>query len=176
MARTTISLPDSLVTRLEPLRDRLNVSEVCRTALEKTVNTYERIQQTLSTEDRMTRVVERLKLQRQEPLDASYDMGLEHGEAWAIDNASYQQFRTWSFYHHNPIEWYEMGEESHPFPKDDSSASAYRQKAATSLVPFEWHWYAVGFLDAVCEVWEQVKGRVEESGPSSRQPNQDSAG
>lgn len=35
MARTTISLPDSLTERLERVRDRVNMSKVCAAALER---------------------------------------------------------------------------------------------------------------------------------------------
>ena len=37
MARTTITLPDSLVKRLEPHKHHINVSQVCAIALENRV-------------------------------------------------------------------------------------------------------------------------------------------
>src|SRR6266481_5074726 len=41
MARLNITLPDVLYARLEQLRDRINLSKVCATALEKEVTMLE---------------------------------------------------------------------------------------------------------------------------------------
>ena len=65
MARTTISIPDRLAERLEPLKDHINVSEICQRALEARIETYERIA-ALSEEDVMEKLVQRLKIQKQE--------------------------------------------------------------------------------------------------------------
>ena len=35
MSRISISLPDELIARLEPLKERINISQVCREALER---------------------------------------------------------------------------------------------------------------------------------------------
>ena len=43
MARTTITLPDSLVKRLEPHKHHINVSQVCAIALENRVAHEERM-------------------------------------------------------------------------------------------------------------------------------------
>ena len=43
MARTTISLPDSLVKRLEPHKRQINMSQICAIALENRVAYEERL-------------------------------------------------------------------------------------------------------------------------------------
>ena len=42
MRRISISLPDSLIAKLEPIRDGVNISQLCRAALERRVAAYER--------------------------------------------------------------------------------------------------------------------------------------
>ena len=41
MARISISIPDELAARLEPVKDHLNVSQVCRDALEHRITAFE---------------------------------------------------------------------------------------------------------------------------------------
>jgi hypothetical protein len=43
MARTTISLPDSLVKRLEPHKRQINISQICAIALETSITAQERM-------------------------------------------------------------------------------------------------------------------------------------
>ena len=43
MARTTITLPDSLVKRLEPHKRQINISRICAIALENRVAREERL-------------------------------------------------------------------------------------------------------------------------------------
>ncbi len=45
MARISISIPDKLMARLEPIKDDINVSKLCREALEQRVGAYERAAQ-----------------------------------------------------------------------------------------------------------------------------------
>ena len=41
MARVSISLPDELITRLEPIKERINISRVCREAIENRISIFE---------------------------------------------------------------------------------------------------------------------------------------
>ena len=42
MARISISIPDKLMAKLEPIKDSINVSQLCREALERRVAAFER--------------------------------------------------------------------------------------------------------------------------------------
>ncbi|MCH8206620.1 MAG: hypothetical protein IH956_06400, partial [Chloroflexi bacterium] len=43
MARISVSLPEDFMERLEPIKDKINVSQVCREALERRITAFERV-------------------------------------------------------------------------------------------------------------------------------------
>lgn len=159
IARTTISLPDDLVTRLEPLKDRIIVSEICRTALEAKVVTYERVQDALSEEDTMERLVKRLQATRAEESEWSHNLGREHGLSWAMDEASYGDLVQWS----NPELLRSNFTNEMPFPDTSDAMGWYesgQEIARDESQFFDHDAYAKGFLEAAAEVWEKVRGKL----------------
>ena len=182
MARTSISLPDDFVERLEPLKAHINISQICHAALEAKVQTYEAIEQALSDEDVMRGLVKRLKLQKAEASDRSYAQGREDGQKWAIREASYQELGYWgprNTRHCRPPQnsWeYEYpsfhdfidGQDPVPvievfFPESNTAEqhiSARRQFAERNNQPFELHAYRTGFLDAVMGIWDRVEQQL----------------
>src|SRR5262249_35044755 len=91
--RVTIYLPKPLATRLEAVKDRVNVSKVCQDAIEIAVATEERI----GTDDRKARVVRRL-LEAEEARDRLYRQGIADGQSWAESAATWDQLKevaTW---------------------------------------------------------------------------------
>ena len=91
MARTSISLPDHLVGRLQPLRQQINLSHICRAALEAKLQTHEQIQIALSEPDLKAGLIKRLKLQKAESDHQSYHSGGDDGLRWAFRQATYAQ-------------------------------------------------------------------------------------
>jgi len=175
----TVRIPDDLAQRLEPLKGNINISEVCRSALEAKAQTHERIQTALSEGDVMIGLVQRLKIQKAEANDRSYAQGQEDGQTWAIREASYQELGSWGAgTHHyrdpkNEYEWnishtyfdgdgplYEI-----PFP-EGPTAQAHLKSTRTAAEDenqvFEILSYHTGFKDAVREIWNQVKGELAE--------------
>ena len=159
MARTTISLPDELMARLKTLRDHINISAVCRRALEAKVVTHERVQEALSKEDVMEGLIQRLMAQRREETNWAYDTGSEAGRAWAIEDASYSDLIKWSEVslgedHLNDI----------PFPFENVAAEDLYKKAqgiaSNENQFFDHGGYARGFLESVRQVWNGVKDKV----------------
>jgi hypothetical protein len=168
------------MTRLEPLKGQINISQVCQVALEAKVQTHEAIEQALTDEDVMRGLIQRLKIQKGEANDRSHAQGQEDGKNWAIREATYQELGSWgrpNVHHYRaPKNIYEAdvsaafdetGEIMFEISLPDSRAAIRyldtRQKAAESEdQPFEFPSYQAAFLDAVREVWNQVKGELEE--------------
>src|SRR2546423_15325985 len=82
MARLHITLPDVLYARLEQLRDRINLSKVCATALEKEVTMLEG--QPPITDPRIAQLLQRLQSTR----ERWHQRGYEDGIQWAVDLAT----------------------------------------------------------------------------------------
>jgi hypothetical protein len=88
MARLNITLPDVLYTRLEQLRDRINLSKVCATALEKEVTMLEG--QPNITDPRIARLLQRLQSTR----ERWYQRGYEDGIQWAVELATRDELQS----------------------------------------------------------------------------------
>jgi predicted CopG family antitoxin len=74
--RITITLPNDLYERLQTVKDKLNVSGLCQTTIERAV-TIEEIK--LKDIAVMDKVVERLRLEKQEANQEWKETGLSHG-------------------------------------------------------------------------------------------------
>src|SRR5258708_39803561 len=88
MARLNITLPDVLYARLEQLRDRINLSKVCATALEKEVTMLEG--QPPITDPRIAQLLQRLQSTR----ERWYQRGHEDGIQWAVDLATRDELQS----------------------------------------------------------------------------------
>ena len=158
MARTTISIPDPLAKRLEPLKDRINVSLICQTALEARVETYERIA-ALSEEDVMEKLVQRLRIEKEQSSEWSYQKGGEDGQKWAIEDATFGELVEWS----NSELVRNTFRDGVPFPESEEAQGWHQgtEDMARDMGEFFNHdAYAQGFLESVGGVWEQVRNRV----------------
>src|SRR5437867_7238866 len=85
MARVNISIPDSLYERLDRLRDRVNASRVCATALEKELDMIEG--RTAIADPEVAQLIQRLQTAR----ERWYKRGREDGKRWAVQVASRQE-------------------------------------------------------------------------------------
>lgn len=175
----TVRMPDALAERLEPLKGQMNVSEICRNALESKIQMYEAIEQALSDEDVMRGLVDRLKIQKKEASDRSYSMGEEDGKDWAIKEATYQELGKWgrrNTRHYRTAEtpWEaELPDDIDPYTGDplveikfpDSKTArrhldTRRKECENENQPFELDLYRYGFMDAVKAIWSKVEGEL----------------
>jgi hypothetical protein len=85
MARMNISIPDPLYERLDRLRDRVNASKVCASALEKELDMIEG--RTAPADPDIEQLVQRLLGSR----ERWYDRGREDGKRWAVGGATREQ-------------------------------------------------------------------------------------
>jgi hypothetical protein len=87
MARLNITIPDALYARLEQHRDRINISKVCATALEKEVTMLDG--QPNITDPRIARLVQRLQSVRERWYQRGHDDAIE----WAIELATREELQ-----------------------------------------------------------------------------------
>src|SRR5918996_4820703 len=85
MARMNISIPDPLYERLDRLRDRVNASKVCASALEKELDMIEGRTDAAGIGDPdIAQLLRRLQSLR----DRWYDRGREDAKEWAVGRAT----------------------------------------------------------------------------------------
>lgn len=177
----TVRIPDELAQRLEPLKGNINISEICRSALDAKARTHEQIQDTLSQEDVMKGLVQRLMIQKSEALDLSNTRGAKNGWDWAIRIANYAELDRWGPRRSSKLlreavyskDWwlmdsgmYEETPDGTLLVEDEFPDSALDILASTRIDAqkqgwvFEYAAYKPSFLNAVHEVWDQVKDKL----------------
>ena len=167
LARLNLTIPDSLYQRLERLRDRVNVSKVCATALEKELAMLEG---TLTTLDpKLQRLVTRLQpvQSRRERWD---ERGREDGETWAIEHASLDELRRahdeWDNYGEWEEDWDQIDESNLPslpasFDLDEALRKWLVEDAEVGqeggMKVGDNRAYLAGWFDAVGHLWRAAE-------------------
>jgi hypothetical protein len=82
MARLNLTIPDSLYERLERVRDRVNISKICATALEKELTMLEGRRPI--TDPKIAQLLQRL----QGAHERWYQRGYEDATQWAVETAT----------------------------------------------------------------------------------------
>ena len=79
--RIGLNIPDDLLTRLEPLKPSINVSQVCREAIEAYVDSYERASMMIEN-DGTLQEAERIWRQEESRTIDWEELGYVDGKAW----------------------------------------------------------------------------------------------
>ena len=92
MPRVSISIPEELMDRLEPFKDRIIVSQVCREALERRVTSCENAAQREDGDVDIEALIFRLREDRVLSEGRFEELGRQNAAAW-LDAASYMDLR-----------------------------------------------------------------------------------
>ncbi len=93
MSRVSISLPDELMTRLEPLKKGINVSQVCREALERRIAIFEQATVENGADLDTVGLIDRLREERALVESKVEDLGRRNAAAW-LATASYLELKS----------------------------------------------------------------------------------
>ena len=170
MPTITARISDELAERLEPLKRNISVSIVCREALERVVKTHEVIAQAISEGDGIQALVQRLKFEQDERTSRSYTEGQTDGYDWAIRDAGFKELFQWSQQMGNFRPPNNKSEEEQSvqvngetlfyvsFPEIPSARERLSDKEY--MTTWEEESYAVGFKNAIAEVWTQIQDQI----------------
>ncbi len=160
--RVTIAVPDELFERLQPVKQRFNISAVCQEALEMAVITQElKIQ---ATEDE--NLVERLRAEKAVILHKVQQEGFELGIR-SSSKLSYKDFRH--FERVNPVAAH-LDEDALEYLWNFLDFKAYPQQARLhepdfahllEVDPQSRIIFAQGWVDGVLSVWQTIKNLVD---------------
>ncbi len=89
--RIGINVPDDLIASLKPFRNAINISQVCRGALQARIKAYERASALANDEEGMQVAVERLRQEYREQEIDWEALGHEDAKLW-VQLASLQDF------------------------------------------------------------------------------------
>ena len=155
MARISISIPDTLMTKLEPIKDGINISQLCREALERRVAAFERAagHEALDLEG----LVKRLRDERAGEESNFEDLGKDNAGRW-LNTVSYLELKNVA---ENPsssnMSKYKLPRAAFQTMKQDMAQASVSFEGAQAVA------YKTAWLDYVRSVWVQVVNQIESS-------------
>ena len=156
MARISISVPDELMARMNPVKDGLNISQLCRDAIERRVSAYEATANHRDEELDLEGLILRLREERELAEGKFQKLGKKNAAAW-LRTASFFEIRS-------------IGEADLPsdVPKYRLPRSAFgmmkrnMEEGKASYDGVQAVVYKTAWVDYVRAVWSDVVDRLEE--------------
>lgn len=156
MGRISISLPDSLMAKLEPIKNGVNISQLCREALEQRVEAYERAAMLNGNDLDMDALVSRLRSERDLFGGKFEELGRCNAVAW-LTAAPYLEIQTVvNNNHSNAMGDYKLPRAAFNVMKQDLKGVKLSCEGPQAVV------YKTAWLDYVNAVWINVVERMEE--------------
>ena len=156
MGRISISLPDNLMAKLEPIKDGLNISQLCREALEQRVAAYERAASRNGNELDLDALVHRLRGERDLFGGKFEQLGKNNAATW-LATASYLEIQNIAAHNHSDgMKKYKLPRVAFRVMKQDMQEEKLSCDGTQAVV------YKTAWLDYVKAVWSEVVDRIEE--------------
>jgi len=156
MGRISISLPDSLMAALEPIKDGINISQLCRDALEQRVAAYHRAASRNGNDLDFDALVHRLRGERELFGGKFEQLGRDNAAAW-LSTASYLEIQDVATHGHSDgMRKYKLPRAAFSAMKQDMQEVKLGCDGPQAVV------YKTAWLDYVKAVWSQVVDRLEE--------------
>ena len=155
MARISISIPDGLLARLEPVKESINISQLCREALERRIMTFERAAVQSGHELDTDRLVERLREERDVDGGKFEELGKSNAAAW-MSIASYLEFKVVADDRRS------TNMRSYKLPRAAfATMKQHMENLNASLDGAQAIAYKTAWLDSVRAVWSQIVDQLE---------------
>ena len=157
MGRISISLPDQLIAKLEPIKDGINISKLCREALEQRVAAYERVSDRHGQELDLDALVHRLRGERDLFGGKFEQLGKNNAANW-LSTASYLEIQTVAEHGHSGgMHKYKLPRGPFATMKLDMQGMKLGCDGPQAVV------YKTAWLDYVMSIWSDINERLEES-------------
>ncbi len=158
MGRISISLPDSLMAKLEPINDGINISQLCREALEQRVAAYERAANLNGKDLDLDDLVHRLREERDRFGGKFEQLGKNNAAAW-LSTAPYLEIQNVATHNHSDgMHKYKLPRAAFKVMQQDMEEVKLSCDGPQAVA------YKTSWLDYVKAVWSEVVDRIEEPG------------
>ena len=153
MPRISISIPDQLMAKLEPIKDGINISQLCREALERRVAAFERAagHESLDFEG----LVKRLRDERSTEESKFEDLGKDNAGRW-LNAVSYLELKNVADKPSSSnLPKYKLPSAAFQTMKQDMAEANVSCEGGQAIA------YKTAWLDYVRSVWAQVVDQIE---------------
>ena len=158
MGRISISLPDSLLAKLEPIKDGINISQLCREALEQRVAVYQRAASRNGHDLDLDALVHRLQGERDLFGGKFEQLGKNNAAAW-LTTAPYLEIQNVANHNHSDgMHKYKLPRAAFSAMKQDMQDVNLSCDGPQAVV------YKTAWLDYVKAVWSEAVDLIEERG------------
>ena len=155
MARISISLPAELMARLDPIKDRINISQLCRESLERRVSAFERAAKNDGSELEIDELVARFQEEIVQEEGRFERLGQENAASW-LGTAAYREFRSVVEARNiSDMQKYRLPHAAFKTMKGDM------EKATSTCDSVQAKEYKTAWLDFVRTVWTEVAAQLE---------------
>ena len=164
MARISVSVPEELLAKLEPVKERINVSQVCRDALERRIQAIGRADSAQPESLDLESLIDRLREERVLVEGRFEELGRHNAESW-LDTAAYLDLKAVT----ETNGALQMGKYRLP----SSSFKTMKRDMENERVTVEGPQattYKAAWLDQVRTVWAQIIGQLESEDQPSDSP------
>ena len=169
MHRVNISLPEEIMLRLEPIKDRINISQVCREAIEGRIATFERASEQGGTALDVNDLITRFRKERALVEGRWENLGKQNAATWLL-TVSYVELINVVEHTRTPnFSYYKLPHSAFRMMRHDMEKSGGSLEGPPSVA------YKTAWLDYVTEISDQIKGELEhvEVTHPSESPQQD---
>ncbi len=158
MGRISISVPDSLMAELESIKDGINISQLCREALEQRVAVYERAASRTGNDLDLDALVHRLRGERDLFGGKFEQLGKNNAATW-LAAAPYLEIQNIAAHNYSDgMHKYKLPRVAFKVMKQDMQEEKLSCDGTQAVV------YKTAWLDYVKAVWSEVVDRIEEPG------------
>ena len=171
--RVNISLPDELVLAMKPFKEEMNVSKICAERLRQEVEALRAAQERKAEQQD---AVLRLRAERLESVEAakktrsslSRREGYEIGTSWVLRSASYSEIKWLTGVVAPRVEAGERPCDIVASERSELHLLMPPMESLAQLIDPREFWD--GFLQAVIDMWAQIRDAVEQDEPHSPRP------
>ena len=157
MGRISVSLPDELLAKLEPVKESINVSQVCRDALERRIDGIERAAVLQGEELDITELASRLREERVLVEGRYEDQGRCNAATWVV-GASYVELKNVGDNHNIfKMEDYLLPRAAFQSMRNDIEEATVSCEGIHAVA------YKTAWLDYVRAVWAQVSEQMDQA-------------
>ncbi len=159
MPRISVSLPEELTAGLEAIKGTINVSQVCREALEQRLAVFKRAAEQQGEDLNMVDLIDRLREERR-LIDGKFENFARRNAVSWLRTSSYMEIKSVAVNHNSSnMTKYKLPRGAFQIMKKDMGREKLSCEGVEAIM------YKTAWLDRVRAVWTEVEEQADDTEP-----------